>query len=199
VIGSVTDKFETGAAGWIHSLLLSEEEHCPLSEDPSASLLVLRISERLGLAAEAVQDYELARDDEEDGESLKRRLEPVAVYLLGAAAFALTAIAHLTEEEDESSPTEHKDRLLEELDPQVAATIRTDYYLYDYEPGRILSLVMSFLTEACQCAIELEGVYAPSEDEELEEDPEETLVQALWGTASMAAASAEFLIIRSQE
>jgi hypothetical protein len=199
VIGSVTDKFETGAAGWIHSLLLSEEEHCPLSDDPSVSLLVLRISERLGLAAEAVQDYELARDDEEDGESLKRRLEPVAVYLLGSAAFALTAIAHLTEEEDESSPTEHKDDLLEELDTEIAATIRTDYYLYDYEPGRILSLIMFFLTEACQCAIELEGATPFSGDEEPEDGPEGTLIQALWGTAALAAASAQFLIARSQE
>jgi hypothetical protein len=189
-----TDTFETGAAGWIHTLLVTEEEHCPLPDDPVASLLVLRVSERFALAADAIEDYELARDDEEDLEILKRRLEPIAVYLLGAAGFALTAIAHLTEDEGDSPLTACKDEMLEELDAEIAVTIRSDPYLCDYEPGRILSFLMSFLSEATQCALSLDGLPAMTAD-----DPEETLVQALWGTAAMSGAAAQFLIARSRE
>jgi hypothetical protein len=203
--GTLTDRFETGAACWIHRLLVIEEEHRPLPDDPNVTMLVLRVSERLSLAAEAVQDYELARDDQEGDDSLKQKLVPIAVYLLGAAGFALTAIANLTRDDEESNAIAHKDGLLEELDAEIAATIETDIYLEDFEPARILSLLMSYLTEASQCAIELEGVNA-LDTESLEEDDEdevlsidELLVRALWGTAAMAGASAEFLIARSQE
>ena len=50
----IAEDFETQAAGWVHMLLLLEEEQRPLPEDPSPAMLVARVTERLGQAAIAV-------------------------------------------------------------------------------------------------------------------------------------------------
>ena len=54
----IAEDFETQAAGWVHMLLLLEEEQRPLPEDPSPAMLVARVTERLGQAAIAATQAE---------------------------------------------------------------------------------------------------------------------------------------------
>jgi hypothetical protein len=183
--GTVIDRFETWAAGWIHWLLVTEEEHRPLPDKPGAAMLVLRVSERLSLAATAVADYELVLEDEdedEDEKTVAETLLPIAIYFLGAASFALTAIAHVSDHLPDATTTERKDAFLDALDQDVAGTLETDDYLQEFTPAELLYHVTSYTTKASQCAIELEGVnaifgegeeddYGDEDDEDDEEPP----------------------------
>jgi hypothetical protein len=173
VTPAVTERFETWSAGWIHRVLLDEEEHRPLPDDPDVAMLVLRVSERLSLAAGAIQDYELVlEDDEEDSEAVRRALLPIAVYFLGATGFALTAVAHLATD-PEGSTTERKNAFLDELDQDIAGTLETDDYLSELTPAEILYLLLAGIKDASQCAIELEGVNALFGEGEEEDDEDE--------------------------
>ena len=192
---AVTDRFETWAAGWIHWLLITEEEHRPLPDDPGLAMLVLRVSERLSLAAQAVGDYELAlEDEEEDPETADEALLPIAIYFLGAASFALTAISHLSDHLPEATTTEKKDAFLDSLDQDIAGTVETDNFLEEFTPAELLYHVTSYTTRASQCAIELEGVNAIFG--EGAEDLRVGLVGSLWDTAVVAAAAGQTLVER---
>lgn len=110
-----TDRYATRAAALVQTLILRDEELNPLPEVVSAGTLLARVTERLGQASLALQLYEGTSEylDDEDASLLT-----VGIYLLGAAAFAITAVPRLLPD-DEVAPTEQKDALLEHLDEQV--------------------------------------------------------------------------------
>src|SRR4051812_14232417 len=114
----VAEQFETSAAGWVHMLLLLEEEQRPLPEDPSPAMLVARVTERLGQAAVAAMD--------EDAETPAEQQLQVGVFLLGAAAFALTAIAHIVQEPEGMARTAIKDSLLLHMDEEVVDALAAE-------------------------------------------------------------------------
>jgi hypothetical protein len=214
----IAEEFQTQAAGWVHMLLLLEEEQRPLPEHPSPAMLVARVTERLGQAAMAVAQVE---QDEPPENSLMQ----VGVFLLGAAAFALTAIAHMVPEAVATAPTALKDSLVEHLDGEVAEALTADK-MRTASTGELVRVTLALLVGACQCVAELEGVSALPEDEPDEDASEYTLdellatielgsddgdeddeweaslfeqmIDSLGQAATMAAAAGEELIERSE-
>lgn len=167
----VAEEFETRAAGWVHMLLLLEEEQRPLPEDPSPAMLVARVTERLGQAAIAVPQSE---EDEPPEYSLMQ----VGVFLLGAAAFALTAITHMVLGPNEMAPTAIKDSLLEYLDHEVVEALTAEK-MKTASAGELVQVTLALLVGACQCVAELEGVSAFPEEDSDEDAAEHTLDELL--------------------
>ena len=113
---AVTEQFDTRAAGLVHKLLLMEEEQQPLPDDPSPGMLVARVTERLGQAAVSAMGV--------DDENRNERLLMTGVFLLGASAFALTAIAHIAD--TDAPPTELKNKLLTHLDEELPEALSAE-------------------------------------------------------------------------
>jgi hypothetical protein len=184
---SVAESYESHAAGWIHRVFLLEEEYRPLPEDPSPAMLVSRVSERLTLAAAAIDDLERLEEERELGDpeedhSGARSLLDVAVFFLGAAGFALTAINCIAPNQVDTSVTERKDAWLEKLDQDVLGTFETEQdFLDDASLDELLRLSLRALTEALQGVAELEGVNAltPDDYDDDEERDEPTVDELL--------------------
>jgi hypothetical protein len=173
---SVAESYESHAAGWIHRVFLLEEEYRPLPAEPSPAMLVSRVSERLTLAAAAIEDLERLEEERELGEPEEdhfgaRSLLDVAVFFLGAAGFALTAINCIAPDQIEASVTERKDAWLEKLDQDVLGTLETEQdFLDDASLDELLRMSLRALTEALQGVAELEGVNALTSDDYDEDD-----------------------------
>jgi hypothetical protein len=167
------------AAGWIHRVFLLEEEYRPLPEDPSPAMLVSRVSERLTLAAAAIDDLERLEEERGLGEPEEdhigaRSLLDVAVFFLGAAGFALTAVNCIAPDQIDASVTERKDAWLEKLDQDVLGTLESEQdFLEDASLDELLRLSLRASTEALQAVAELEGVNALARDDEEEQAGQE--------------------------
>lgn len=182
----VADTLDTRAAGWIHRVFLLEEEHRPLPADPSAAMLVARVSERLSLAAAAIDDAE-------------RPLLDVAVHFLGAAAFALTAVARIDPDRNHGGVAQRKDALLESLDQDVLGKIETEHELLEQASAdEYLRRSLSALTSAYQAVTELEEEDLEADECEGDDWLREQIVDSLWDTAVISAAAGERLVERHE-
>jgi hypothetical protein len=224
---TTADQFETRAAGWIHGVILLEEERRPMPPDPSPGMLLARVTERLTQAAVAIKEPGVEAENRELDELLE-----IAVYLLGAAAFAITAVSHLRPERGEMPPTAIKDAMLEQLDQDIAGTMESECdYLETGSPDSFVRLTLALLAGACQCVAELEDVPSLIADEEDEEDEEDAptidellleveqsadeeeddqdadrwekylfqeMIESLWHSATIAAVTGEQLIERHE-
>ena len=200
----LVDKYETRGASLVHQLVLLEEERRPLPEDPSPAMLVTRVMERLIQASCAIE-WELEECD--DG------LLQVAVHFIGAAGFALTAIAHLHGDPDEL--TGFKDRLIEQLDQEVVDTLEASQEFFaTVSPHKLLHNCLALTVGACQCVAELEGVRSiPADEDDAsltiddvlaeveageaghdEDDLLEQIADSLWQSAVAAAGAGQWLV-----
>lgn len=187
--GSKADSYATRGAGLVQQLVLMEEEQRPLPAGPSPAMLVARVTERLIQASCAI---EWEQSEEEN------RLQ-VAVYLIGAAGFALTAIAHI--HGDLGELTRFKDRLVEQLDDEVADLLEQSQEAFaNASQRRLLHDCLASLVGACQAVVELEGVQALPDDEREDDAPadDEDLLErvgdSLWQTAVLAAGAGQWLV-----
>lgn len=153
----VADKYSTAGVGFVDQFVLLEEERQPLPDDPSPAMLVTRVNERLVQAAFALIDEQEIETEE---------ILQAGVYFLGAAGFAVTAIAHMHAEDGENI-AECKDRLLERLDDDVAEHLEGSEEFYDdATAGKLLKCCLSLMVGACQSVAELEGMNALRTDED---------------------------------
>jgi hypothetical protein len=202
----LADKYETRGAGLVQRLVLLDEELRPVPGGVSPATLVTRVNERLIQVACAI---EFEEDDEEG------RLK-IAAFFFGAAAFALSAVAHLHGDPDELAAC--KDRLLDQLDEDVAEGLEENAEFYEtLTADTLLRYCLAMMVGACQCVTELEGVQALPDDEAErealtvedvleggdtpsagEEDWRERLLteagDSLWQTAIAATAGAQWLL-----
>ena len=201
----VVDKYATRGATLVHQVVLLEEERQPLPDNPSPGLLVTRVSERLIRASCAIE----CDPDEQDDAPLQ-----VAVFLIGAAGFALTAIAHLQGQSDEL--TRCKDALLEELDTEVAKKVAVSEAILAQESlSDLVHECFELILGACESVGQLEGMRVMPADEEgraeltIDEllaqveagcddsgdgDELDQVAEFLWETAVAAAAAGQLLL-----
>jgi hypothetical protein len=150
--------------GCLRRAILLEEEHRPLPEEANPAELLVHVTERLAQAASAIEDQEEAM---------------TAAYVLGAAAFSITAITYLRRGDEAIARTKLKDELVEELDHSIAQT--DDVHRRKLaSPDQLLRSCLSLLAPALECP-----------------DDEEEVAEAFWRLAGAASLAAEMLISRN--
>lgn len=168
-----TEERKTQVGGALDYIIPFDEEQNPLPDDPSPAMLVARVTERLAQAAFTLMtwqnDWEL--EDADDDEYMPEvSLFQVAVFFIGAAVFAITAIPHILPDSGDMSATELKDHLLDELDEGVAEYIEDEesqYYEADLDTW--LKVTLSLLIGATHSVCGLEGVTFPRGDQDANE------------------------------
>jgi hypothetical protein len=217
------------AADLIDRLILFQEEEHPLPEDPSAGMLVARVTERLAQAGFALDQWH------RNSRSPKKRREgllKIGVFFLGAATLALDAIPPI-QHEGSLPPTMLKDMLLDDLDDDVLQKMEEeDSPYYNASEDEWHRVIFAFLVGALQGVAELEGMAPlvgsigeeqeveevedqdedeseddrddedddPDDDEErTEDDIRSDIAQSLIHTAVVAALAGQWFIERHEE